>query len=89
MHPVAYRIVYMIESYAGRKESFTVLAKDVREALDVADAERRYKGNLAQVEPIAPRWMDSDASQTPDAISETVLRHYAEKIGMQLVPKSA
>jgi len=89
MHPVAYRITYMIESYAGRKESFNILAKDVREAIDVADRERRYSGNLANVKPIPPRWMDSDASQSPHAISESVLRHYAEKIGMTLVPKSA
>jgi hypothetical protein len=89
MHPIAYRITYLIESYAGRKESFSILAMNVREALDVADRKRRYSGNLANVEPIPPRWMDSDASQSPDAISESVLRHYAEKIGMELVHKSA
>lgn len=87
MSAIEYRISYKIDNCNFRRDTVTVLAKDVPEALGVANAERKRKCRSSQVCDVSPSWIDSDSSKAPDAISESVLRRYAEKIGMDLVPK--
>ena len=87
--PVAYKMVFMVEGYSGRKETVTVLAKDVLDALSIAEVERCHRGPMQSATATGPRWMDSDATTSPDLLSESVLRHYASKLGFELIRKAS
>ena len=86
--PVFYRVTFMGFHGYGRKISVDVLASDVADGLDCARlSTKAVGGEAAKIERMSPRWMDSDAEASPDMISESALRHYADMIGFDLVKK--
>lgn len=87
MTPVLYRMTYPGDGYRT-KESVTVLAMDVADGLDIAGKVRQFDHAVGKIEPASPRWMDSDSSVSPDGVSEQALRHWADKLGFDVIKKS-
>jgi hypothetical protein len=85
MPPVQYEIVFA-DDQCYRKEHVTVMAMDAEDALQIASTRSRQFG-VKEMERKAPRWMQSDAANCPEIISEGALRFYADKLGFDLVKR--
>lgn len=85
MEPVQYQMTFMCDDYPGRKESFNVMAMDVIEAIETAKKIERHGGRLVVAGEARPRWMQSDAANSPDMLSEAVVRFYAAKLGLSVL----
>ena len=85
-----YRMTYLIPAPPEGvcdQESIVVLAADAEDGLAVASDLRRFSKPLPSGVSAPPRWMDSGNYAAPDALSESALRYYAERLGFDLVRK--
>ena len=78
-NPVVYKLSFDVPGYPGRDDRATVVAMDVEEDIKVARGCLRHRGGVLQDAKLLARHVLSEGDM-PDAISEAVLRMYAEKM---------